>query len=383
MAWERVKPVIVELSDPPSLSGWLLAGVLTLIVGILLFVLHASEVLKPLSSLNIWWLSLSPSGVWLFLFCLRGWLWDREVAEHQFQKNEAEYGQQQWESWAERHLGILGSCVLLPNGINADNILLADNNLPTQNALTCRIFDNLPDIADLMRQCLAGVQEALTALPSELPLKITLLTDRTERSDLLSGLDSAWKRLFPCRGVPCDIAVTDSLLMSWVEQRITQPVLTVDLILVLQLNGHDSYSDGLAALLLTSDDVVQKYQLPHMARLLRPMSLDMTHFADEFRLFLETQTVATRTDRIVCDDSVWREILPEVLTIGAKQKALWGSGDTVMLERWAGVPGPAATWILTALAAEIADRKGDSLLMLHAATTGHYVSSVIPGSENG
>lgn len=383
MAWERVKPVIAELSDPPSLSGWLLAGVLTLIMGVLLFVLHASEVFKPLSSLNIWWLSLSPSGVWLLLFCLRGWLWDREVADHQFQSNEAEYGQQQWEAWAERHLGILGSCVLLPNGINADNILLPDNTLPTQNALTCRISDNLQGMVDLVHQCLAGVQEVLVALPPELPLKITLLTDHTEHSDLLPGLTSAWQKLFPDRGVPCDVAVTDSLLMSWVEQRITQPVLTVDLILILQLNGRDTCSDCLGALLLTSDDVLEKYQLAHTARLLRPMPLNMTNFRDEFRLFLETQTVATRTARIFCDISAWGSILPDVLTIGTGQGAAWGSGQTVMLERWVGIPGAVAPWILTALAADIVYRNKFSFLTLFAATTGNFVSSVIPGSENG
>lgn len=383
MAWERVKPVIAELSDPPSLSGWLLAGVLTLIMGVLLFVLHASEVFKPLSSLNIWWLSLSPSGVWLLLFCLRGWLWDREVADHQFQNNEAEYGQQQWEAWAERHLGILGSCVLLPNGINADNILLADNTLPTQNALTCRISDNLQDMVDLVHQCLAGVQEVLAVLPPELPLKITLLTDHTEHSDLLPGLTSAWQKLFPDRGVPCDVAITDSLLMSWVEQRITQPVLTVDLILILQLNGRDNYSDCLGALLLASDDVLEKYQLAHTARLLRPMPLNMTNFRDEFRLFLETQTVATRTARIFCDVSAWASILPDVLTIGTGLGAAWGSGQTVMLERWVGIPGAVAPWILTALAADIVYRNEFSFLTLYAATTGNFVSSVIPGSENG
>ncbi len=46
-------------------------------------------------------------------------------------------------------------------------------------------------------------------------------------------------------------------------------------------------------LLLTSDDVAQKYHLPHSSRLLRPMALDMTNFEDDITLFLETQTVAS------------------------------------------------------------------------------------------
>ncbi len=54
-------------------------------------------------------------------------------------------------------------------------------------------------------------------------------------------------------------------------------------------------------LLLTSDDVAQKYHLPHSSRLLRPMPLDMTNFEDDITLFLETQTVACHTPSVIGD----------------------------------------------------------------------------------
>ncbi|MDP1265281.1 type VI secretion protein, partial [Klebsiella pneumoniae] len=81
-----------------------------------------------------------------------------------------------------------------------------------------------------------------------------------------------------------DITVTGSFSLSEVEERLKQPVLTVNLLLVIQLNGGTAYSDGLAVLLLTSDDVAQRYHLPHSSRLLRPMPLDMTNFEDDITL---------------------------------------------------------------------------------------------------
>lgn len=58
----------------------------------------------------------------------------------------------------------------------------------------------------------------------------------------------------------------------WLEERIKSPTLDVDLILVHQTQGKGRYSDILASLLLTSDDVATKYQLTHDACLLRAQS---------------------------------------------------------------------------------------------------------------
>jgi hypothetical protein len=122
MGWERTKATTMELPPEPSFTGWLLAGGVAAIVGILLFILHASGMVKALAAFNIWWLASSPVLGWFFLFCLRGWLWGRTVDEHQFLQKEAEYGQQQWEAWAGRYLAVLGSSILLPSGVTSDAI---------------------------------------------------------------------------------------------------------------------------------------------------------------------------------------------------------------------------------------------------------------------
>lgn len=72
MGWERSKATTKALPPEPSFVGWLLAGGVAVFVGVLLFILHASGMVKTLSVLNIWWLAFSPVLGWFFLFCLRG-----------------------------------------------------------------------------------------------------------------------------------------------------------------------------------------------------------------------------------------------------------------------------------------------------------------------
>lgn len=79
MGWVRTKALTMEQPSAPSLTRWLFAGVLMAIIGVLLFILHASGTVKILSVINIWWVSLMPAGCWLLIFCLRCYLWDRDL----------------------------------------------------------------------------------------------------------------------------------------------------------------------------------------------------------------------------------------------------------------------------------------------------------------
>ncbi|EFF6299493.1 type VI secretion protein, partial [Escherichia coli] len=272
---------------------WFMTGAFMAVVGALLFIIRASEYVKALNDFSIWWLALTPPGGWFFLFCLRHWQWSNQMDEHLFLKKEGEYAQKQWESWAERYLVITASCVYLPDKITVATLC---DELPLQYGLVKKI-DYLSDsghkVEASLRVLLREITDKFCQLPAVLPVNVTLITDQPD-SEIRSAFVSAWEVLFPQRVVPDNIEVTPDFSMGWVDERLKQPVLTVDLILVIQLNGGNAYSDGLAALLLTSDDVAQKYNLPHPARLLRPMSLDINKFNDEFTLFLETQTAACR-----------------------------------------------------------------------------------------
>ncbi|MEQ5054700.1 type VI secretion protein [Klebsiella michiganensis] len=381
MGWNRTKSLTTELSPEPSLMWWFLTGILTVLVGILVFMIHASGMVTVLSEINIWTISLAPSGIWLFLLCLRGWLWGKEVDEHNFLKKEAEHARKQWEAWAERYLAIVGSCLFLPDRITAGCL---HDQLPQQYGLVRKI-NYLPEgqspAEAVLRVLLNGVTDALCRLPSDLPLSVTLVTDMPD-AEMSKAFSSVRTSLFPQLAVPEDITITSALSMAWVEQRLKQPVLTVDVILVMQLCGGQTYSDGLAALLLTSDDVAQKYRLPHPARLLRPMPLEIDRFDDELTLFLETQTAACHIGRVLGDSCSWETIAAPLMTIGKEHGAGWEPAGRLLLEKWCGIPGPAAPWLLTALAADMASLGTPSLLTLFSSGEERFISTVTAGSED-
>lgn len=382
MGWERTKATTAALPVTPSLSGWLLGGVVAVICGVLLFILHASGFFNHLPELNIWGLSLAPVIGWFFLFCLRGWLWGRKVDEYQFLRNEAGRTQLQWESWAGRYLAVLGSSVLLPAGVTADAIARPGGGGDLQYlSLTCHFQDDADDIRCRVTLCLNSVQSGLAQLPASLPVNITVVADE-DGPEWHAFIEKIWVEIYPERLLPTSISVCDSHSLAWIEERLKQPTPDVDLILVLQINRQAAYSDGLAALLLTSDDVARKYHLPHTTRLLRPMQLDMTMFKSEMNLFLETQKEATLSGRVFCDDKAWNNYFADVTTVGGAYQAQWKPEEIAVLEKYSGIPGPASGWLLAALVADVVSINKTSVLGLFTSGADHFVSTIIPGSEN-
>lgn len=382
MGWERSKATAMELHPEPSFMGWVFAGGVAAVVGVLLFMLHASGMVKALVVFNIWWLASSPVLGWFFFFCLRGWLWGKTVDEHRFLQKEAEYGQQQWESWAGRYLAVLGSSILLPSGVTADAIAKSEaSDAPQLLSLTSH-FDAQSVASDsLLELGLASVQNAIAILPATVPLNITVVSDVIS-ADFDSQIRKVWGSLYPDRAISGSVSFCETLSFAWVEERLKTPVLDIDLILVLQKHGGGRYSDALASMLLTSDDVAEKYQLSHSARILRPMPLDMTNFKADIGLFLETQTIACQTSNVFCDYGHWNDWFADLMTASQSHLTPWVPQEIDVLEKYNGIPGGGSAWLLAALLSDIATVSQATVLGLFTSGTDRFVSTVTSGSNN-
>ncbi|WP_287811373.1 hypothetical protein [Enterobacter sp.] len=372
----------MELHPEPSFMGWVFAGGVAAVVGVLLFMLHASGMVKALVVFNIWWLASSPVLGWFFFFCLRGWLWGKTVDEHRFLQKEAEYGQQQWESWAGRYLAVLGSSILLPSGVTADAIAKSEaSDAPQLLSLTSH-FDAQSVASDsLLELGLASVQNAIAILPATVPLNITVVSDVIS-ADFDSQIRKVWGSLYPDRAISGSVSFCETLSFAWVEERLKTPVLDIDLILVLQKHGGGRYSDALASMLLTSDDVAEKYQLSHSARILRPMPLDMTNFKADIGLFLETQTIACQTSNVFCDYGHWNDWFADLMTGSQSHLTPWVPQEIDVLEKYNGIPGGGSAWLLAALLSDIATVSQATVLGLFTSGTDRFVSTVTSGSNN-
>lgn len=382
MGWERTKATTMEFPPEPSFTGWLLAGGVAAVVGILLFILHASGMVKALAVFNIWLLASSPVLGWFFLFCLRGWLWGRTVNEHQFLQKEAEYGQQQWEAWAGRYLAVLGSSILLPSGVTSDAIAKSDaTDAPQFLSLTSHFDAQSVNSTSLLELGLAGVQSAIAMLPATVPFNVTIVSDMSS-SDVETRYRESWGRIYPGRVLTGSVSCCEALSFAWIEERLKNPVFDIDLIMILQNQAAEHYSDALATMILTSDDVAEKYQLPHSARILRPMPLDMSNFKADMGLFLETQTIACQTSNVFCDNAAWSERFADIMTAAQMHQTPWMPEENDVLEKYNGIPGAGSAWLLATLVSEIVTISKAPVLGLFTSGTDHFVSTVTPGSEN-
>lgn len=381
MGWERQKPVVAEQPQPPSAARWVLSGVLAVIAGILLFILHASGLLGALNSINIWLCSLIPAVLWILIFCIRGYLYGRELEHFQFLQHEAEYAQQQWTSWAERYLAILANCVLLPDHISASLLQQNARGLQQQQGLVRRI-DYLPEDKALLTVLLDTVKEPLSSLPADLPLQVTLLTDEPEsmRQKWYALLTDAWQESLPGQPAPSALTVTDQLSFHSLDERLKQPDATAQLLLVMQMHGEERYSDALSAMLFTSDDVAQKYSLSHDVRILRPMQLDMNNFAGDMALFLTTQTQATKTVAIWGDKQEWTASSAALISSGDTHGASWLAENIQTIETYCGIPGPFSPWFTAALGTDFVRIGQQSWLGLSTTGAENFVYTIASGS---
>jgi hypothetical protein len=385
MSWERQKPFTIERPESPSSTGWLLSGVLSVIAGVLLFVLHASSTISVLNSVNIWLFSLIPVVLWLIIFSLRGYLYGRDLEHYQFLQNEAQHAQQQWSAWAERYLAVMASCVMLPDQISAALLQKRAKELTQQRGLARRISyltSEKPAFESFVSALLSGVESGVQSLPTDLPIQVSLLTDEPEsrRHELYRQFNDCWQEQFPTRPEPSALTITDELSFNTLDERLKQPESTVQLILVIQLQGNERYSDGLAALLLTTDDVANKYSLSHRIRLLRPMRLDINTLINDLVLFLTTQALALQTTGILGDQQKWTESSAELIGTGNKQGTAWQAENIQTIETYCGIQGPYSPWLTAALGADFVRLGKQPWLALSTSENEHFICTITTGS---
>ncbi|EPT0359328.1 hypothetical protein ACVNT8_002966 [Enterobacter cloacae] len=277
---------------------------------------------------------------------------------------------------------MLGSSILLPSGVTSDAIAKSDAaDVPQFLSLTCHFDAKSTTSTSLLEMGLAGVQEAISMLPETIPFNVTIVSDMIS-SDFETRFRKSWEKIYPGRELTGSISCFEALSFVWVEERLKNPVFDIDLILILLNQGGEQYSDALAAMVLTSDDVAEKYQLSHSARILRPMPLDMTNFRADMGLFLETQTIACQTSKVFCDYGHWNDGFADLMTAAQSHLTPWVPQEIDVLEKYNGIPGGGSAWLLATLLADIVSVSNKPVLGLFTSGADRFVSTVTSGSES-
>lgn len=381
MSWERQKATITTEPEEPSLVIWLIAGLVAVIAGVLLFVLHANQFLGELQKFNLWIVSGSPILIWFITICLRGWMYNHAMDRHQFESDEADYVQQQWISWAGRYLAVMYSRVILPDELTPSIFLQAPKDREQGSSFSRGI--TLPAGEDVFSVLIGGLDISELQRLSDLPFHATLLTDSHDPDETLQREFSAcWLQLVgQAYPVPL-LTIFKVRAFDWVGDRLKAPILDVELLLVHQTQGGNEYSDSLSALMLTSDDVATKYQLNHHARLLRPMSLESAQMlSEELDTFFSTQSQAIAAHAIVGDSMKWGGDFSTLLASAKQYEGNWKPQQCHWLEKYAGLSGPFSPWIMAAVVSDIAALTKEDCLMLSGDKELRFINTVTTGNQ--
>ena len=380
MSWERQKSTVSKKPEAPSFVLWFMLGVVAVVGSVMLFVLHANKLSGPLQAFNIWVVTASPIVIWFFFLCLRAWVFNSAFDKHEFEANEADYAQQQWTEWAGRNIAVLHSSVIFPEALTPSRFLQASAEQMQHTTLTQHFHHPAPE--NSFSQLLECASDALARIPSDLPLSVSLLTDSQEDPlKLQDEFAKVWQDTVPLRPVPI-LNIQTAKTFIWLEERIKSPTLDVDLILVHQTQGKGCYSDILASLLLTSDDVATKYKLSLNARLLRPMALDMAISEKSLDTFFSTQTQACATASIVGDRVEWGKAFSDLLAATQDYGGHWKPEQLHWLEKYAGLSGPFSPWIMAAVASDIVNIQKADCLMLSTDGEQKFINTVQTGNRD-
>lgn len=380
MAWIRNKPAIAKMPEEPSLILWLFAGLVALIAGVLVFVLHANHLLRVWQQYNVWLLSGAPVFVWFVLICLRGWIYNNGVDKHEFEAKEANYAQQQWVEWAGRYQAVLHSTVILADAVTPQSLLQQSTGLTQHCKQSRRIEDNGDHPFDLL---LRGVRNRLQQLSPDLPLKIILLTDSPDEDVvLLQAFSDCWQQQMPLGSVIHSLDILRSYSFAAIEHRIKTPEILAELILVHQMHGAEHYSDALAALLLTLDDVADRFKLEHDVRLLRPMPLNTDDLLTEMDLYFCTQTQANTSGCIIGDHLRWGDDFATLLKASEKYGGEWKTEQLHWLETYTGLCGPFSSWIVAAVVSDLVRLQQADCLMLSGSADQRFINTVTTGNKD-
>ncbi|WP_330211348.1 hypothetical protein [Pseudomonas sp. AM4(2022)] len=383
MGWDRRVPEGVEAPKPPVMMRWLLAAIVAVLVGVLLFVLHASERLPWLQVLNIWALAGFPLLVWVLAFGARAHLYGGALSHYQFLEAQAREAEQSWQGWAQRSLAVAASCVLLPDQVSASVLVQNPSAIPLRTD-TVRRLAALPArearAAAGLQMLIQALAPSLQTLPVGQDLRITLLSDVApdHYQALRDDVQKTWSA-GPNLSQPVMISVVNELSFQWVDDVFKTVSTTIELVLVLQVCGKDTYSDGLAALLLCPDALAQALKLPVTAGLLRPMPLSIDALDSEFSLFLQTQTSAGKATGLLADGADWQPITGRILAIAAEHGSSLQAEQQWLLEGLCGRPGPLGHWLVTALGVEIVRHQRQPLLVLAREKSQRWISTVTTG----
>lgn len=353
MDWNRTLPPTPKKPKAPSLRRWALA---LLTIGGLwaIFLTRYSALVKPVDH-GLWVPCFLLALAMVAVLGLRLGIYLMQLGYFDELQCHAANAERALKTWAHRHLAVVASCTVLPDGVSA-SALLVDQQAFKPRTGTARRLAKLPEgnvaRASLAQQrLLTAMLPAIRALPPSHRLNVTLLTDTdiNEQAALTHAWQESWQHSMP--SLPsATLCMTRTLSYQWIEEKLDAASPAAELILVVQVCGGAAYSDGLAAMLIGAGTVAQSQGLPIIAKLHRPMPFAADTVETAFASFIRAQALAQGAVGVLTEQADGNVLIDRLMAADPafSPRQRWNR------ESLCGVSGPCGHWLLMALGAEMA-----------------------------
>lgn len=361
MAWKRKH---IEEPDRPlkiPLYKWLLTFLILSAFLLLLFYLFRDEIIRDNVTLLI---LFSPLTLCLFLFCLQIYFYARAMQNYTVIMHNINNINTEWEKWGGRYVSVLGSKLFLPGEVDGSS--LSDNQSEVMYGLAVRIDYFRWETNDWFSFFTLLIDENdIFNLPVRIAKEFIILMDCNERE--YTRMEADFSRVLEEMNIMLpsgSVRLVPSLLFEQLDAWLKVTEEKIYIVLVLQLNGKENYSDGIVSFLFAADDVVKKYQLDEKARIFRPMVVVADRFDKDLDIFIDTQKIARNATGLTGDCAGLLPVSGSILQCFNEKEGKLQVDNIHVMESLSGLPGLNSVWLTAALAVSAASyQKSDYLMM--------------------
>ncbi|MBS9430881.1 hypothetical protein [Photorhabdus akhurstii] len=365
MGWN--KPVIAIQQEPvsPILWPWLVSGMLIICIDMTCYVLW-SGYLRP----QQWGIIFGAVGlIWLAAFGLRLYLFGYRLEIYHLWSQERQYIDKEWQDWAGRHMSVLHSSLFLPEKLTAKTIVQEESKIAVQYGEK-KVIDYFSwsedKWHDSVQILLRSTETAMSNIPLDRQVCATVITYCAEQKyeKLKMILQEQWQSIFPSRQPLSQLNLVPYLSAVHIEQWLKDPASEVQLLILMQIENTEQFSEGLGILLMATDDLTKKFELAEKARIYRPMEIDLEDFGQQFKTFINTQLSAKEATGMLGNDNDIYSYTSQIMPVIQEQNAALKLERIKDIEKFIGESGAGAYWLATGLAIDLSQYHSGNYLVL-------------------
>ncbi|QBH96224.1 hypothetical protein EKN56_07310 [Limnobaculum zhutongyuii] len=373
MSWPKPAITSEKSLKPPKLKRWFIVLLIVLAVSALLIFLF-----KPQQSTTdeiISYLAVLTAEViiWALVFSWRMFSHGLEVDRFESWEKEKQLIDLRWNNWASRHLVILSSHLMLPEGKSAKSFLVQSSDMPV-NARQAVPLEFIQDdqLGNRQQQAISEMLfsqfATLSALPETQRIKVEILTSNNIFNPIKEDFYAAWQQL----NLPhvTDLSVRKTFDFSAIEQWIDNPDHEVKLLLILQL--EDIYSnmafmasEFVSSLLLVDEQLAKTLTLTPVAQLLRPMMTDEKTVSDDLQQMHEIQLEMREAHHLWLtgfDNKPESDVVGYLSELNLDLGQSKEKSGSHYIDLYQGLPGKLNGWLALSLAVSALKQTGEAQL---------------------